>query len=142
MKLRKRQTRNANPQLPPQSAVMVNGAAWPTIGSMPPENRTAPPAISPQQLAHMDARTQAIGVMSGSIVQTLPGSPVNQAQAQECAAQSRHVRPLRAIHCVRPGETLPQIAGQYGLTTGELIKMNCHTLGRDGIVYPDMRLQV
>jgi hypothetical protein len=140
MKLRKRQTRNANPQLPPQSAVMVNGAAWPTIGSMPPENRTAPPAISPQQLAHMDARTQAITVMSGQLDQTVPGSALGL--DRQCAAQGRHVRPLRAIHCVRPGETLPQIAGQYGLTTDELIQMNAHCLGREGIVFPDMRLQV
>jgi LysM repeat protein len=54
----------------------------------------------------------------------------------------RHVRPVRSVHNVRPGETLPQIAGMYGMTANELIQLNSHAVGGGGIVHPGMRLQV
>lgn len=60
----------------------------------------------------------------------------------EDAAGPRHVRPLRSVHNVVPGESITTIAQMYGLSTDELIQNNAHTIGRDGIVHPGMRLEV
>jgi LysM repeat protein len=56
--------------------------------------------------------------------------------------QLRHVRPLRAIHNVKPGETIDSIASQYSISTMDLIRNNAHTLGTHGIVHAGMRLEV
>jgi hypothetical protein len=74
-------------------------------------------------------------VTGGPVSIVDPGAP-------HSPLQGRHVRPLRSVHNVRPGETLPQIAAMYGLGTNELIQLNSHAVGGGGIVHPGMRLQV
>jgi LysM repeat protein len=81
----------------------------------------------------MAAVTSAVTGGPVSIVD--PSAPLNP-------LQNRHVRPLRSVHHVKPGETLPMIAGMYGLGTNELIQLNSHAVGGGGIVHPGMRLQV
>jgi len=56
--------------------------------------------------------------------------------------QNRHVRPLRSVHHVKPGETLSGIASMYGMTANELAQLNSYAIGGGGVVHPGMRLQV
>jgi LysM repeat protein len=52
-------------------------------------------------------------------------------------------RPTRAVHSVRPGETLDSIAKQHGTSSARLIQLNSHQLGSNGAgLQPDMRLEV
>jgi LysM repeat protein len=74
-------------------------------------------------------------VTGGPVTAVDPGAPHNP-------LQQRHVRPLRSVHNVKPGETLPQIAAMYGMGSNELIQLNSHAVGGGGIVHPGMRLQV
>lgn len=60
----------------------------------------------------------------------------------EDAAGPRHVRPLRSVHNVTPGETITSVAQMYGLSAEELIQNNAHTIGRDGVIHAGMRLEV
>jgi LysM repeat protein len=53
-----------------------------------------------------------------------------------------HVKPVRSVHNVQPGENLNGIAAQYGMTPGELTRLNSHAVGSGGVVHPGMRLQV
>lgn len=54
----------------------------------------------------------------------------------------RHVRPMRSVHTVRPGETLASIASQYGIDPLTLKQLNSHQLGANNEVSPDMRLEI
>lgn len=63
------------------------------------------------------------------------------AQGGSSLTQTRHVRPQRSVHHVRPGENLADIAAMYGLTYQEIFSMNSHSIGR-GVIHPGMRLQV
>jgi predicted Zn-dependent protease len=54
----------------------------------------------------------------------------------------RHVRPMRSVHTVRPGETLESIASQYGTSSFVLRKLNSHQLGANNQPSSDMRLEI
>jgi LysM repeat protein len=57
-------------------------------------------------------------------------------------AMQTFVKPVRSVHHVRPGDNLNSIAAQYGMTPGELTRLNSHAVGSGGVVHPGMRLQV
>jgi LysM domain-containing protein len=70
-----------------------------------------------------------------------PGGPVQHGGSGTPLNQVRHVRPLRSVHTVTPGQNLADVAAMYGLTYQEIFKMNNHAIG-NGVVHPGMRLQV
>lgn len=56
---------------------------------------------------------------------------------------SYSVQPGRAVHMVKPGESLAAIARLHGTTTSNLITLNQHTLGSNGHnLEPGMRLEL
>jgi hypothetical protein len=53
------------------------------------------------------------------------------------------VRPGRAVHHVKPGETLDSIAKMHGTSSSSLIQLNSHQLGSNGLgLSPGMRLEL
>jgi LysM repeat protein len=50
-------------------------------------------------------------------------------------------KPLRSVHSPSPGQTLEDVAAQTGTPANEIRKMNPQ-IGADGVISPDMRLQI
>jgi LysM repeat protein len=67
---------------------------------------------------------------------------VDDLAGQGSPVANRHIRPLRSVHTVTPGETLNTVAAMHGLEPNELIQLNSHAIGTGGIIHPGMRLEI
>ena len=67
-------------------------------------------------------------------------SPQSQVEGHSASMETR---PGRAVHHVKPGESLADIARLHGTTTSALMQLNNHQLGSNGLgLSPGMRLEI
>lgn len=70
-------------------------------------------------------------------------TPTSSIPARQIDPYQGEVRPGRAVHLTRPGESMNSIAKKYGIPVSSIIKLNSHQIGSNGSGFaPGLRLEL